>query len=39
LIFVSFGRFRKKPTKEMTEEASRLVYTEMVKEGIIKVLS
>ena len=39
MIFVSFGRFRKKPTKEMTDEASRLVYTEMVKEGVIKVLS
>jgi uncharacterized protein with GYD domain len=33
LIFISFGRFRKKPTKEMTAEVSRLM-KEMTKEGI-----
>jgi len=33
LIFISFGRFRKKPTKEMTEEVSRLM-KEMAQEGI-----
>jgi len=41
LIFVSFGRFRKKPTKEMIDEPSSQTATvvkEMAKEGI-KVLS
>jgi uncharacterized protein with GYD domain len=41
LIFVSFGRFRKKPTKEtITEPSSQTatVVKEMAKEGI-KVLS
>ena len=33
MIFISFGRFRKKPTKEMTAEVSRLM-KEMTKEGI-----
>ena len=33
MIFISFGRFRKKPTKEMTEEVSRLM-KEMAQEGI-----
>jgi uncharacterized protein with GYD domain len=37
LIFVNLGRFRKKPAKDMTDEAGRLV-KEMAKEGI-KVLS
>ena len=37
MIFVSFGRFSKKPTKDMTAEAGRLV-NEMPKEGI-KILS
>jgi len=37
LIFVSFGRFRKKPTKEMIDEPSsqtETVVKEMAKEGI-----
>lgn len=41
MIFVSFGRFRKKPTKEMIDEPSSQTATvvkEMAKEGI-KVLS
>ena len=38
MIFVNLGRFRKKPAKDMTDEAGRLV-KEMAKEGIIKVLS
>lgn len=37
MIFVSFGRFRKKPAKDMTDEAGRLV-KQMATEGI-KVLS
>jgi len=37
LIFASFGRFRKKPTKEMTDEAGRLM-KEMANQGI-KILS
>ena len=37
MIFVNLGRFRKKPAKDMTDEAGRLV-KEMAKEGI-KVLS
>jgi len=37
LIFVSFGRFRKKPTKEMTDEGGRLM-KEMANQGI-KILS
>ena len=37
MIFVNLGRFRKKPAKDVTDEAGRLV-KEMAKEGI-KVLS
>ena len=37
MIFVSFGRFRKKPTKEMTDEGGRLM-KEMANQGI-KILS
>jgi uncharacterized protein with GYD domain len=33
MIFISLGRFRKKPTKEMTAETSRLV-KEISKEGV-----
>ena len=37
MIFVNLGRFRKKPAKDMTDEAGRLV-KQMATEGI-KVLS
>ena len=37
MIFVNLGRFRKKPTKDVTDEAGRLV-KQMTTEGI-KVLS
>ena len=37
MIFVNLGKFRRKPAKDMTDEAGRLV-KEMAKEGI-KVLS
>ena len=33
MIFISFGRFRKKPTKEMAAEVSKLMKA-MEKEGI-----
>ena len=33
MIFISFGKFRKKPTKETTAEVSRLI-KEMTKEGV-----
>lgn len=33
LIFISFGKFKKKPTKEITAEVSRLMQG-MTKEGI-----
>jgi uncharacterized protein with GYD domain len=33
MIFISFGRFRKKPTKETTAEVSKLMQG-MTKEGI-----
>ena len=33
MIFISLGKFRRKPTKEMTAEASR-VMDQMVKEGV-----
>ena len=33
MIFISFGRFRKKPTKEVTTEVSKLMQG-MTKEGI-----
>lgn len=36
MIFISLGKFRSKPTKEMTVEASRVI-EEMAKEGV-KVL-
>ncbi len=37
MIFISLGKFRDKPTKEMTDEASRII-GEMSKEGL-KILS
>ena len=33
MIFISLGKFRRKPTKEMTAEASR-VMDQMAKEGV-----
>jgi uncharacterized protein with GYD domain len=33
MIFVSFGKFRKKPTKEMTTQVSNLM-NDMKKEGV-----
>ena len=33
MIFVSFGKFRKKPTKEMTAQVSNIM-NEMKKEGV-----
>jgi uncharacterized protein with GYD domain len=33
MIFISLGRFRKKPTRETSAEASRLM-KEMAKEGV-----
>jgi len=33
MIFISFGKFRKKPTKEMTSQVSNLM-KDMTKEGV-----
>ena len=33
LIFISLGKFRKKPTKEMTTEVGRITQTMVKKEG------
>ncbi len=38
MIFVSLGKFRKKPTKEMTDEVSKMT-VEMAKKEGIKILS
>lgn len=38
LIFISLGKFRKKPTKNMTDEVSRMT-VHMAKQEGIKILS
>jgi uncharacterized protein with GYD domain len=38
LIFISLGKFRKKPTKQMTDEVGKLTKEMAEKEGI-KILS
>jgi uncharacterized protein with GYD domain len=38
MIFISLGKFRKKPTKEMTDEVTKMTVDMAKKEGI-KILS
>ncbi len=38
MIFISLGKFRKKPTKEMTDEVTKLT-KEMAEKEDIKILS
>jgi uncharacterized protein with GYD domain len=38
MIFISLGKFRKKPTKDMTDEVSKMTMDMASKEGI-KILS